>query len=120
MKGKEEFKIFVNKNPSFAYHVKEGKTSWQKLYELYTLYDEDANVWNEYKKEEVVEKATSSLSIAGIVNTLKGINLDSFQNNLTSIQKAVSFLEEFTRKEDKKDTKKSKPKNENIDRFYSD
>ncbi len=121
MKDKEEFKIFINKNPSFATYVKSGKTSWQKLYELYTLYDEDSKVWDEYKKEEVVEKAASSLSLASIINSLKGINLDSFQNNLSSIQKAVGFLEEFTRKEDKKDsTTKSKLKDENIDRFYSD
>lgn len=121
MKGKEEFKIFVSKNPSFAKYVKEGKTSWQKLYELYILYDEDSKVWDEYKKEEEeVKKSTSSLSLAGIINSLKGINLDSFQNNLSSIQKAVGFLEEFTRKEDKKESSKPKPKNENLDRFYSD
>lgn len=121
MKGKEEFKIFVNKNPSFANHVKNGKTSWQKLFELYTLYDEDSKVWEEFKKEELVKDTASSLSLGTIINSLKGINLDSFQNNLSSIQKAVGFLEEFTRKDEKKDSKKkNKPKNENLDRFYSD
>lgn len=121
LKTKEEFKFFVNKNPSFAIHVNDGKTSWQKLFELYTLYDEDSVVWEEYKKEKPKD-TTSSLSFSSIMNSLKGINLDSFQNNLTSIQKAVSLLEEFTRKDDKKNSKeKPKSKNtENIDRFYSD
>ena len=119
MKTKEEFKNFVNKNPTFANAVKRGDTSWQELFELYSLYDEDSNIWKKYKREEVIEGITSSLSLASIIETLKGINLDSFQNNLESIQKAVSFLEEITKKDDKEETKKS-PKDENIDRFYSD
>lgn len=125
MKSKEEFKIFVGKYPSFASHVLKGKTSWQKLFELYNLYDEDASVWDEYKSEvaeRTAEKVASSVSFASIVNSLKGINLDSFQSNLSNIQKAVSFLEEFTRKDPKKEeSKKSSVKEPgNIDRFYTD
>ena len=119
MKTKEEFKNFVNRNPSFANAVKDGTTSWQELFELYSLYDEDSKVWNKYKKEEVIDGIASSLSLSSIIDTLKGINLDSFQNNLESIQKAVSFLEEITKKDDKEEIKTT-PKDENIDRFYSD
>lgn len=121
MKSKEEFKEFIKKNPSFASSVKDGLTSWQELFELYSLYDEDSKVWDKYKiKEEVVEDAASSLSLASIIETLKGINLDSFQNNLESIGKAVSFLEELTKKDETKETTKKTFKDENIDRFYSD
>lgn len=120
MKTKEEFKNFVNKNPSFANAVKDGTTSWQELFELYSLYDEDSKVWDKYKKrEEVMSGIASSLSLSSIIDTLKGINLDSFQNNLESIQKAVSFLEEITKKDDKEEIKTT-TKDENIDRFYSD
>ena len=119
MKTKEEFKNFVSRNPSFANAVKDGTTSWQELFELYSLYDEDSKVWNKYKKEEVINNVASSLSLASIIETLKGINLDSFQNNLESIQKAVSFLEEITKKDDK-DGIKTSSKDENIDSFYSD
>ena len=121
MKSKEEFKEFIKKNPSFADSVKSGLTSWQELFELYSLYDENSNVWDKYKrKEEVVEDVASSLSLASIINSLKGINLDSFQNNLESIQKAVSFLEELTKKDEKKEKNNKTFKDENIDRFYSD
>ena len=121
MKTKEEFKEFIKKNPSFASSVKDGVTSWQELFELYSLYDEDSNVWDKYKiKEEAVKDTVSSLSLSSIIETLKGINLDSFQNNLESIQKAVSFLEEFTKKDDKKEEKNKNYKDEDIDRFYSD
>ncbi len=120
MKSKEEFKEFIKKNPSFANSVKEGLTSWQELFELYSLYDEDSNVWDKYKIKEEVKDVASSLSLASIIDALKGINLDSFQNNLESIQKAVSFLEEFTKKDDKKSETSKAYKDENIDRFYSD
>ncbi len=121
MKTKEEFKEFIKKNPAFVDSVKSGLTSWQELFELYSLYDEDSSVWDKYRiKEEVVKDTASSLSLASIIETLKGINLDSFQNNLESIQKAVSFLEEFTKKDDKKEEVKKNYKDENIDRFYSD
>ena len=34
MTKKEEFKEFVKLNPEFAYSVKNGKTSWQELYQI--------------------------------------------------------------------------------------
>ena len=121
MKSKEEFKEFVKKNPSFVDSVKSGSTSWQELFELYSLYDEDSNVWDKYKtKEEVIEGVASSLSLSSIINSLKGINLDNFQKDLENIGKAVSFLEELTKKDEVKDVASIKPKDENIDRFYSD
>ena len=119
MKTKEEFKNFVSRNSSFANAVKDGTTSWQELFELYSLYDEDSKVWDKYKKEEVIDGIASSLSLSSIIDALKGINLDSFQNNLESIQKAVSFLEEITKKDEKEEIK-TNPKDETIDRFYSD
>lgn len=119
MKTKEEFKEFVNKNPEFAKSVIDGNISWQKLFELFTLYDEDSKVFDKYRKgsEEINSSKTTISSILGLV---KGINLENFQNNLTNIQKAVSFLEEFTRKDDKKETKKEVKDSGDIESFYRD
>ena len=118
MKSKEEFKNFVSKNPSFADYVKDGTTSWQELFELYSLYDEDSEVFDKYKK--VVATGATTFSLSNIIDAMKGINLDSFQNNLESIQKAVSFLEELTKKDDKKGTIKKSYSDENIDSLYDD
>jgi hypothetical protein len=127
MANKESFKLFVSKNPNFAKSVSSGKTSWQKLYELYDLYGENNEVWNDYRTEKVTsstttEAATTGLSLKGILNSLKGINLESLQENVSSIQKAVGFLEDITREIPKKDDKKKKEKKnlEEIERFYSD
>ena len=51
----DNFKSFVKKNPKLITFVKNGSMSWQKFYELYDLYGEDNNVWNEYVKEEKKE-----------------------------------------------------------------
>lgn len=117
--SKENFKNFVSKNPSFANSVNSGKISWQKMYELYDLYGEENKIWNDYRS---VEKATeSAFSIKSILNSFKGINLESFQNNISSLQKAVGFLEDLTRDSDKKkENKKKKKELDPMDRFYSD
>ena len=120
MKTKEEFKEFVNNNPEFAQSVINGKISWQKLFELFNLYDEDSKVFDKYREKEREEKSNNTIS--SILNIVKGINLDNFQSNLTNIQKAVSFLEEFTRKDEKSDnkTKENLKDSGNIDSFYRD
>ena len=44
----DEFKEFVKKNPSLLKSIKTGDMTWQKYYEMYDMYGEDKNVWNDY------------------------------------------------------------------------
>ena len=48
MDKKEEFKSFVRKHPKLVTYIKDGKTTWQKFYEMFDLYGEDSEVWNDY------------------------------------------------------------------------
>ena len=48
MDKKTNFKEFVKNNPSLLKFVKEEKMTWQKFYEMYDLYGENHEVWNEY------------------------------------------------------------------------
>ena len=50
--------------------------------------------------------------------TLKNINLDSLEENINSIQKAVGLVEEFTKEEEKE--KKVVPKREIIEDIYNE
>ena len=56
MSKKEEFKLFASKNKYLSDLVREGKTTWQSLFETYDIYGSDASIWddfkNDYKKEE--------------------------------------------------------------------
>lgn len=110
----DDFKLFVSKHPEFIDYVKEHKSvSWQTLYELYDMYGESDSIWNKYLKEEV----SSIGSIKGLLNTLKNINIDSLEENISSIQKAVSLVEELTRSESKEEIT---PKEEKIDKLYKE
>ena len=68
----DNFKKFVSNHPEFADYVKKNNVSWQSFYELYDLYGEDDEIWKKYIKDDVGE-----ISIKGLLNTLKKINIDS-------------------------------------------
>lgn len=116
MSKKDEFKNFALKHPELSQYVKNNKVTWQKLYELYDIYGEKEDVWEKYLKTN--EK--DNISVKGILNTLKNINIDSLEENIASIQKAASFIEELTRPNEKKETKERVKAEEKIERFYSD
>lgn len=114
MEKLDKFKRFVSNRPEFVDYVKKNNISWQTLYELYDIYGEDDKVWNKYIKSDVKD----SINIKGLLNTLKNINLDSLEENISSIQKAVGLVEELTR-EDEKDNS-IKAKEEKIDKLYGE
>lgn len=101
MDKKEEFKGFVRKNPSLIKYVKNGEMNWQGFYEIYDLYGEDDNAWKDYlKKEEIVEKATttSKASIGDFLGFLKTIDLDSLQETISGLQRVLGVFGDLTNK----------------------
>ena len=99
MERLDEFKSFVKDNPKLINYVKNNEMSWQKFYELYSLYGNDHNVWDNYlKKEEnktVLEKNTSKKPWDDIVNIAKNVDVDKVQNGISSLQKAIGLLGEI-------------------------
>lgn len=114
MEKLDKFKRFVSNHPEFVDYVKKNNVSWQTLYELYDIYGEDNNVWNRYIKSD----GKDSINIKGLLNTLKNINLDSLEENISSIQKAVGLVEELTREGDEETYVKAKE--EKIDKLYGE
>lgn len=110
----DNFKKFISKHDEFIDIVRNTNTSWQDLYELYDLYGENEEVWKKYIKTT----SNSNLSIKGLLNTIKSIDVSSLEENITSIQKAVSLVEELT-KEPKKE-EGATPKESKIDTLYGD
>ena len=109
MLKKDSFKKFVFAHPEFVDYVKKENISWQKLYELYDLYGEDMSIWNKYISKETVD-------VNGLFNILKNINLDTLEENINSIQKAVGLVEELTKKEEENVVSKE----EKIDKIYGE
>ena len=113
MSKKDDFKKFISNNPEFVDYVKNNKVSWQTLYELYDIYGEDKSIWNKYTKNTI----TDTINIKGLLNTLKNINIDSLEENINSIQKAVSIVEELTKPGNEEEVKAKKEK---IDKIYEE
>lgn len=99
--SKEEFKSFVRKNPSLIKYVNNNSMTWQKFYEMYDMYGESNDVWNNYlgtTSNNIVKTSTLSSSenaFRELVNTVKGINLEKVQKGINSLQKTISLVQEL-------------------------
>lgn len=123
MTKKEEFKSFASENKHLSKLVQEGKTTWQKLFETYDIYGRDNEVWDNYKEEtRETSKSTTADSVKSILSNLKNIDMDKLEENISSLQKALGFLEEIvvSRSEKKEEKAIKKKKNTEIERFFDD
>lgn len=96
---KEEFKNFVKKHPELISFVKKGDMTWQNFYEIYDLYGEESDGWKGYLNSKVAEEAIAKTSTGfgtkELISWLKGINLDSLQNGVDSLQRVVGLLSDL-------------------------
>ena len=99
--GKEEFKEFVRNNPSLIKHVRNGSKTWQDFYELFSLYGDDKSVWKEY--------LGVSAASTDFFSWLKSIDVDSIQNGVTSLQRVLGVVQDFTNKETPKEEYTPRP-----------
>lgn len=110
----EDFKKFMYKHPEFIDYAKSNNISYQTYFELYDIYGEDEAIWKKYTTKTLVD----NINLKSILNTVKNINLDSLEENISSIQKAVMLIEELTKKDEKDN--KEKPKEQNITNLYGE
>jgi len=94
MNKKEEFKNFARLHPELVTFIKNGDMSWQKFYEIYDIYGEDATAWKNYF-------ATSSSSVdtvTAFTDKIKNIDMNSIQEHIKTAQKALNLVSELTGK----------------------
>lgn len=89
--SKEDFKNFAKTHPELAENVLKGKTTWQKLYELYDIYGEDPNIWNKFKttNEEI------QLPLKDFFQTLKNLDMETIQKGVTNLQKTIGLIQDL-------------------------
>ena len=104
---KEEFKQFVSSHPELIDFVNDGDMTWQKFYDMYSLYGKKEEVWNKYFKESKTNETTTSLS--DIINALKKVDMDSVQKNIATINKALALIGSLITKEEVTDTYTPRP-----------
>ena len=97
--SKESFKSFARSHTELANYVMNGKTSWQKLYELYEIYGENSSIWNDYFSSSVPatvgDLSTLPNNIRDLMQNIKNIDLNSVQKGITNIQKALGLLQDI-------------------------
>ena len=95
--SKEDFKGFVRKNPILAKRVNNNEVTWQKLYEMYNLYGEDNNVWNDYlEKKDDVKKVTvtNQKAFNELVNMVKNVDLEKGRHGIEGVKKTISLVQD--------------------------
>ncbi len=109
----DAFKTFVRKNPGLIKYVRTGEMDWQKFYELYDLYGEEESAWNPYLKKETPAPSNNTQTdsknitegLLGMASLLKGIDLNTVQNGVSSLQRVVGLLQELGSKTPKEEVK---------------
>ena len=89
--AKEEFKIFVKKNPRLLRYINSKEMTWQQFYEMYDMYGEDNDIWKKY-----LEDKKETVNMSDFVNYFKNINLDNVQESINSIQRVLGVLGDLT------------------------
>ena len=92
---KEEFKLFVRRNPQFVDYVRNNKITWQQLYEIYDLYGENNDIWNSFKDNKSNDNASLVNTVKDFFSLFKGIDLNGIQKTLTSLDKAIEAFKGF-------------------------
>ena len=107
--AKEEFKVFVQKNPKLISYVRDGSMTWQKFYEMHDLYGEDNPVWDEYLGVAEAAAVTETAGISSITDFMKNIDLDSIQNGVNSMQRVLGLFQDIGGNKTKKEEYKPRP-----------
>ena len=108
MSKKEEFKLFIKDHPELIKYVKSGEMTWQKFFEIYSIYGTNDNIWNKYFNND--EGSTTSnmpkdnMTVSDLIEMVKNVDLDSVQKNITNISKALGLVQSLITKEDLPET----------------
>lgn len=98
---KEEFKQFVQSHPELTKFVNNGKMTWQKFYEMYSLYGKNNEVWKDYFNSNEINNKTT---ISDIVEALRKVDVDTVQKNITTINKALALIGTLLTKDEVQNT----------------
>ncbi len=115
MDKKSEFKKFLNKHPEILRFIKNKEMTFQDFYEIYDIYGEENDVWNKYFKEDSDTSSTRD-KISELTSIFKNINMDNIEHHVNNAQKAISIIQELTKKSPEVLTKVDRP----ISKFFGD
>lgn len=115
MDKKSEFKKFLSGHPEILKYIKEKEMTFQDFYEIYDIYGEDANVWDKYFENDI-ESGSTRDKISELTSIFKNVNMDNIEHHVNNAQKAISIIQELTKKSPEVLTKVERP----LGKFFGD
>ena len=110
MSKKEEFKEFAKEHPELINYVKKDEMTWQKFFEIYSIYGKDNSIWNKYfKTNEEILKNKDTIGISELIDMVKKVDLDSVQKNITNISKAIDLVQSLITPTEKEESYTPRP-----------
>lgn len=94
----EEFKLFIKDKPYLYDYVQRGEMSWQKYYELWSLYGEHPDIWKKYKPKEEIIPTDNTTVVSDLVSMVKSINLDQIKDAVKAVGNAITLFQDLTSK----------------------
>ena len=89
---KEDFKKFVSLHPELTKYVNNDQMTWQKFYDMFSLYGVESDVWNDYLNKKSIKEDIKSTSVSDIIDALKKVDVETVQKNITTINKALGLI----------------------------
>ncbi|MBY0120825.1 YlbD family protein [Bacillus sp. S/N-304-OC-R1] len=91
-----QFKEFVKKNPKIVLEVREGRSSWQELYEDWYLLGEEDSKWESFRSDAQPENKTEEKKtdwMSNIFNSVKRMDPNQVQGYITNLNQALAAIQ---------------------------
>ena len=99
MSKKEEFKKFAATHPELVTHINKKEKTWQEFYEIYDIYGESPDAWQDYfktSKPKTTAENKSTPTLSDVTNIFKKADMTSIQKHIGTAQRALGFFQELT------------------------
>lgn len=112
----EEFKDFVRRNLYLKAAVDARKITWQKAYELYDLFGENAEEFESIRismepkpqEAQAPQQAASASNTYDILSILSSIDYNKVSNTIDQLQKILGVVKDFSHSEEPVESKSRK------------
>ena len=92
-----QFKEFVKNNPQIIKEVRNGKATWQELYEDWYLLGEEDTRWQTMDAEKKPESKTDQVSktdwLSNVMGMVKKMDPNQMQNHINSLSQALGAIQ---------------------------
>jgi ferritin-like metal-binding protein YciE len=101
----QQFKQFVMKHPLLVKEVRDGKKTWQDLFEEWTILGEKDKIWEKYQKvsneeedDDLNEETEGNNEqkgpqMADLLSMLKSINLNDIQGHVKNLSGMMATVQ---------------------------